>query len=119
MNGKDFEIQWQRRQQALQDAPSHVPSDATIQSMAQRAIEQVAENEIYEPLHRSFSWVPFAAVAGLLLGISIIGLKWYDNRSQLPATQEVSIDGQTIQFLCNTGCSANDIVQSVHSIMTN
>ena len=116
-NKNDFEIQWQRRQQALQDVQNGAPADAAMNDMAQRAFEQVAESEIYKPMPRHhYRWIPYVAAAGLLIGVSLIGLEWY-GKTQLPVTQEVSVGGQTIHFLCNTGCSADDIVQSAQNIM--
>ena len=117
MNRNDFEIQWQRRQQALQGAQKGAPADAAMNDMAQRAFEQVAESEPYEPMRpHPYRWVPYVAAAGLLIGISLLGLEWY-GKTQLPVTQEVSIGGQAIRFLCNSGCSADDIVQSAQNIM--
>ena len=117
MNINDFEIQWQRRQQALRDAQNGAPADAAMNDMAQRAFEQVPENETYKPMRRYlYRWVPYVAAAGLLIGVSLIGLKW-NCKTQLPVTQEVSIGEQTIHFLCNTGCSADDIVQSAQNII--
>ena len=117
MNRNDFEIQWQRRQQALQDAQNGAPTDVAMNDMAQRAFEQVAESDIYKPMPRHhYRWVPYLAAAGLLIGVSLIGLEWY-SKTQLPVAQEVSVGEQTIHFLCNTGCSADDIVQSAQNIM--
>ena len=117
MNKNDFEIQWQRRQQALQDAQKSAPADAAMNDMAQRAFEQVVESETYKPMRRHlYRWVPYVAAAGLFVGASLIGLEWY-GKTQLPVTQEVSIGEQTIHFLCNTGCSADDIVQSAQNII--
>ena len=117
MNRNDFEIQWQRRQQALQDAQKGAPADAAMNDMAQRAFEQLAESETNKPKPRHlYRWVPYVAAAGLLIGASLIGLEWY-GKTPVPETQEVSIGGQTIHFLCNTGCAADDIIQSAQKIM--
>lgn len=117
MNKNDFEMQWRRRQQALQDAQNNAPVDAAMNDMAQRAFEQVVESETYKPMRRYlYRWAPYVAAAGLLIGVSLIGLEWH-GKTQLPVTQEVSIGGRTIHFLCNTGCSADDIVQSAQNIM--
>ena len=117
MNKNDFEIQWQRRQQALQDAQNGAPADAAMNDMAQRAFEQVAESETNKPMRRHlYRWVPYVAAAGLLIGVSLFGLEWY-GKTQFPVTQEVNIGEQTIHFLCNTGCSADDIVHSAQNIM--
>ena len=115
MKRDDFELQWQRRQQALKNAKAKMPTDEWMLGVARRAM--AAGNETKKPQRHRFRWIPYAAVAGLLVTVSIIGLRHKDNVTQLPVTEKVDVEGLTIRFLCNSGCSADDVVQSAYSIM--
>ena len=117
MNKNDFEIQWQRRQQAMNDAESYVPTDDWMLGLAEQAKEIATGNEVQYIRQRRFRWIPYAAAAGLLVAVSIIGLRHQRNVARLPVAEKVDVKGQTIRFLCNSGCSADDVVQSAYGIM--
>ena len=115
MKKDDFELQWQLRQQALKYAESHAPTDEWMLGAARQAM--AVGNETQKMQRYRFRWIPYAAAAGLLIAVSIIGLRHKDNVTQFPVTEKVDVEGQTIRFLCNSGCSANDVVQSVYHII--
>ena len=104
----DFDKLWQRRQNALLDAENSAPSNETIMAMARRAQ--------YRP-HRKLTWIPYAAAASLIIGILFFGWNIQNAKTKIPAAQEVSVEGQTIKFLCNSGCSAQDVVISAKNII--
>ena len=104
----DFDKQWQRRQNALHDAGNSAPSNETIMAMARRAQ--------YRP-HRKLTWIPYAAAASLIIGILFFGWNIQNAKAKIPVAQEVSVEGQTIKFLCNSGCSAQDVIISAKNII--
>ena len=104
----EFDKQWLRRQQALQDAESSVPSDEKIMAMARRAQNRH---------HRKLIWIPYSAAACLLIGMIVFGWNIRNVKTKLPVAQEVNIEGQTVKFLCNSGCSAQDIISSAKNII--
>lgn len=104
----DFDKQWQRRQNALHDDESSAPSNETIMAMARRAQ--------FRP-HRKLNWIPYAAAASLIIGILFFEWNSQNAKTKIPVAQEVSIGGQTIKFLCNSGCSAQDVIISANNII--
>jgi hypothetical protein len=89
----DFEIQWQHRQQALNETQDRVPGDEAILKMARKAQK---EDEIKK------RWVPYAAAACLFLGVMLYGLRF-------PNT--------AVKFLCNSGCSIEEVIISANKIV--
>lgn len=115
----DFELQWQRRQQAMQRAQSNAPADDVVLAMAKKAQEKGdLRSAEFVPVRRRFRWVPYAAAASILLGVSVIGWQRMTHELRLPETKVVSVNGQTIRFLCNSGCSADDVFRSAQNIIT-
>lgn len=112
----DFEVQWQRRKQAVNQPMTNVPSDATLLEMARRARVSTTPQTVTLS-HPRFRWIPYAAAASVLIGLSIAGLNLQNKHHQLPVAKVVSVEGQNVRFLCNSGCSVDDVVQSVHHIM--
>ena len=104
----DFDKQWQRRQNALLDAENSAPSNKTIMAMARRAQ--------YRP-HHKLTWIPYAAAASVIIGILFFEWNIQSAKTKIPVAQEVSIEGQTVKFLCNSGCSAQDVIISVNNII--
>ena len=104
----DFDKQWQRRKNALHEAENSAPSNETIMAMALRAQ--------YRP-HRKLNWIPYAAAASLIIGILFFGWNIQNAKAKIPVAQEVSVEGQTIKFLCNSGCSAQDVIISAKNII--
>ena len=104
----DFDKQWQRRQNALHDAESSAPSDGAIITMARHAQ--------YRPQHK-LHWIPYAAAASLIIGILFFEWNIQNAKTKIPVAQEVSVEGQTVKFLCNSGCSAQDVIISANNII--
>jgi len=117
MNRDDFNQLWERRKQTWHTG---VPDDASILRMAERARNAAMPEENVTPINlgRRGRWIPYAAAASLVVGIAIYGLMRQDNQpTQLPVAKEVSIDGQTVRFLCNNGCSAQEVLLSANDII--
>jgi hypothetical protein len=46
-----------------------------------------------------------------VIGVAIIGLTHIrQSNDGLPVAEEVTVESQTIHFVCNNGCSAQDIM---------
>lgn len=93
MNTNGFDIQWQKRENALNEAQNSVPCDDVILSMAKKAQRQGKTKRL---------WVPYAAAACLLSGVIVYGLTLPNNE---------------VKFLCNSGCSAQDVIISANKII--
>jgi hypothetical protein len=104
----DFEIQWQRRQQALNEALDSVPSDEAILDMAKIAQRK---NKF------KMRWYSYAAAACLLMGVLLYGLRFTKTETNLPVAEEIIVKGEKILFLCNSGCSAQDVILSANKIV--
>lgn len=123
-NRDDFRQLWERRKQTWQNENDmNVPDDATVLKMAEHA-RQVSpapkENIVPISLRRRGRWIPYAAAASVLIGVGVVGLTYQSetpNQQQLPEAQQININGQTVRFLCNNGCSAQDILVSANDII--
>ena len=108
----DFKTQWEHRQQWEKQAEKTVPDDKTFLQWAEKAQQDPAglsANLI--PIHRNKRWIPYAAAASLIIGVAAIGLtRQSQPESGLPVAEEVTVESQTIHFICNNGCSAQDIM---------
>ena len=66
-------------------------------------------------------WIAVIAVVVLLIiaiGVAIIGLtRQGQPDDSLPVAKEVTVGDQTIHFLCNNGCSAQDIILSASEVI--
>ena len=110
----DFETQWQYRQQWEEHAEKAIPDDKTFLQWVEKAQQTPASQEKIAPqfpLRRNMRWIPYAAAASIVIGVAIIGLT-HTNQSNdgLPVAEEVTVESQTIHFICNNGCSAQDIM---------
>jgi hypothetical protein len=101
----------------------NVPDDTTVLKMAELA-RQVSpardENIVPISLGRRGRWIPYAAAASVLIGVGVIGLTYQSempNQPQLLKAQKININGQNVRFLCNNGCSAQDILVSANDII--
>lgn len=110
----DFQTQWQCRQQWEEHTQVTTPDDNTFLHWAEEARLTPTSPEANSPslpLHRNKRWIPYVAAASIALGLTIFGLTGRDQIDDgLPMLQEVTVDNQTIHFICNNGCSAQDIV---------
>lgn len=102
MNTNDFEIQWQHRKNALKDAENNAPSDDVVLNMAKIAQNRAFAQEMSPVRHRRLLWIPYVAAACLLAGVLLYGL-------HLP--------NEEVKFLCNSGCSAQDVIISANKIV--
>jgi len=103
-----FELQWEHRQQALNEAQNSVPSDEVILKMAKNAQKR---DEI------KLRWVPYAAAASLFLVVMLYGLRFPMKDNHLPVAEEIIVKGEKHGFLCNSGCSAQDVILSANKIV--
>lgn len=123
-NRDDFRQLWERRKQTWQNENDmNVPDDTTVLKMAELA-RQVSpardENIVPISLGRRGRWIPYAAAASVLIGVGVIGLTYQSempNQPQLLKAQKININGQNVRFLCNNGCSAQDILFSANDII--
>lgn len=123
-NRDDFQQLWERRKQTWQNKNDmNVPDDTTVLKMAELA-RQVSpardENIVPISLGRRGRWIPYAAAASVLIGVGVIGLTYQSempNQPQLLKAQKININGQNVRFLCNNGCSAQDILVSANDII--
>jgi hypothetical protein len=110
----DFETQWRHRQQWEAQAEKSVPDDQTFLHWVEKAQQAPGVSEVNVtplPLHRNRRWIPYAAAASIVIGVAIIGLtRTGPSNDGLPVTEEVTVESQTIHFMCNNGCSAQDIM---------
>ena len=110
----DFETQWRHRQQWEERAEKSVPDDKSFLNWAEKAQQAPGVSEVNVtplPLHRNRRWIPYAAAASLIIGVTIIGLTYSSQpEDELPIAEEVTVESQTIHFVCNNGCSAQDIM---------
>lgn len=106
---KSFEQQWQQRQQALQTPRANVPNDEVFLKMAKLAQQRQKRHTLH--------WIHYAAVASVLIGALIFSWNWQYAKNKIPVAQEINLEGQTIRFMCNSGCSAQDIITSANNII--
>jgi len=117
----DFKTQWQSRQQWQEQAEKSVPDDETLLRWAEDARQTSAGPEmsiIPFPTHRYNRWIPYTAAACIAIGGVAIGLnRQSTSENALPVAKEVEVGGQTVRFLCNNGCSAQDIILSASEVI--
>ena len=121
MNKDNFKTQWQRCQQWQMEAEKTVPDDETLlrwAEKAQQASATVGTNLFPVPSSRRTQWIPIAAAASLVIGVTVIGLTWQSQPDDgLPTAQEVTVESQTVRFICNNGCSAQDVVNLANKVI--
>lgn len=117
----DFKTQWKRRQQWQEQAKKAMPDDETLLDWTKKARENhdmPEVNVIPFPSHRRNRWIPYAAAACIAIGVAAIGLNRQDEtNSSLPEAKEVKVEGQTVRFLCNNGCSALEVMLSANEVI--
>ena len=124
MNAKqndDFQTVWERRKQNWQQqAEKTLPDDATLLRLAETARRQDQQQmAVVVPFTRPRKrWIPYAAAACIAAGVTVIGLiHQSQSENELPVAEEVTVEGQTIHFLCNKGCSAQDVMLSANEVI--
>ena len=117
----DFKAVWDRRQQWQGQAEKSAPDDATFLRWAEKVQQSSNSQEskiIQFSAHRRNRWIPYAAAASLVIGLTVIGLiRQGQPDNGLPVAEEVTVEGQTIHFLCNKGCSAHDVLLSANEVI--
>lgn len=117
----DFQKVWERRKQNWQEqAKQSLPDDATLLHMAELARMQAQQQgAVVVPLTRRRNrWLPYAAAASLVVGIATFMLtRESQPEIALPVAEEVSVGGQTMQFLCNNGCSVNEVLIAANEVI--
>ena len=110
----DFQTVWERRKQNWQEqAKKTLPDDAKLLRLAELAQQQAQKQAaVVVPItRRRKRWIPYAAAACIAVGVTIIGLTRHGQPdNMLPVAKEVTVEGQTIHFLCNNGCSAQEVM---------
>ena len=118
----EFQQMWDHRKQEWEErAGSTIPDDASLLHMAELARKQAeAQTSVTVPfpVKRRNRWIPYAAAASLLVGVAAIGM----NRSQDTTVKKAqvtptNVDGQTILFMCNNGCTAQEVLLSVNDVI--
>lgn len=107
-----FKTQWQSRRQWEERAARTVPDDMTFLRWAEKAQQDPAgRGANVVTFHRTRRWLPYAAAASIAVGVTVIGLTRQSQPDNvLPVAEEVTVESQTIHFICNNGCSAQDIM---------
>ena len=117
----DFKAQWQRRQQWQEQAEKSAPNDETFLRWVEKAQQaSAAHDAVAFPFltHRRNRWVPYAAAASIAIGVAAVGLNRQGKTDDtLPVAKEVKVGEQTVRFLCNNGCSAQDIILSASEVI--
>lgn len=117
----DFKAQWQRRQQWQEQAEKSAPNNETLLRWAEKAQQDSAGPDVDAfPFltHRRNRWVPYAAAASIAIGVAAVGLNRQGKTDDtLPVAKEVKVGEQTVRFLCNNGCSAQDIILSASEVI--
>ena len=122
-NKDDFQQLWERRKEAWrQEAEMNAPDDATLLKMARRAHSVSAvpeENIMPSTIRRRSRWIPYAAAASLIIGVAAIGLNRHTKVDEtiIPMAQEVDVDGNTMFFLCNNGCSVDEVILAANDVI--
>ena len=114
----DFKTQWQCRRQWEEQAEKLTPDDKTFLHWAEKAQQDPAGLEMNViPFRRTKRWIPYAA-ASIVIGVAAIGLaRQGQPKDELPVAVEVTVENQTVHFLCNNDCSAQDIILSAKKVI--
>lgn len=121
-NHDTFRQLWERRKSQWHDeAKATMPDDEAIIRMAQKATQQPVHSEAISipiTMGRRGRWLPYAAAASLLVGIAGFALSRQNETSKgLPVAKTVNVNGQTVRFLCNNGCTANDVLIAANEVI--
>lgn len=117
----DFHKVWERRKQDWQEqAKQSLPDDATLLRLSELARQQALRQEaVVVPItRRRARWLPYAAAASLVVGIATFMLtRESQPEIALPVAEEVNVEGQTLHFLCNNGCSVDEVLLAANEVI--
>ena len=117
----DFKTQWQLRQQWQEQSEKSAPDDETLLRWVEKAQQAYAAPDadaVPFLIRRRNRWIPYAAAASIVIGVAAIGLnRQGETDNTLPVAKEVKVGEQTVRFLCNNGCSAQDIILSASEVI--
>ena len=118
----DFHALWGRRKHTWREqAERTMPDDANLLRLSEiaRRKAQLQEAEVVPITRRRNRWIPYAAAASLVIGVAAIGLNRHTkvDDTMTPVAQEVDIDGNTMFFLCNNGCSVQDVMLAANDVI--
>lgn len=116
----DFTAVWERRQHWQRQAEKSAPDDATFLRWAEK-VQQSSNSQEVKTIpfiaHRRNRWISYAAAASIAIGVILVGLNHHgETGDNLPVAKEVKVGGQTVRFLCNNGCSAQDVLLSANEV---
>lgn len=117
----DFQTVWIRRKQQWQrEAEKTLPDDDTLLRLAENARQRVSQQAavVLPFTPRRKRWIPYAAAACLLVGVAVIALTHNASGPQ-PLPELVTVEGQTVQFLCNHDCSVQDVMVAINDVINN
>ena len=118
---EDFDTLWNRRKQTWHEhATKAAPDDEAMLRMAEKAQHQasVTETPAITITKRRNRWIPYAAAASIVVGVATMGLtRQNEPDNTKPVAKEVNVNGQTLRFMCNKGCSAQDVVFAVNDVI--
>ena len=114
----DFEKQWERRRQALDNAAQTAPDEERMRLWAKLARQpQPAQAENGTVLRRVRPrWVPYAAAAACVAVLVVGGLRYFQQQPAPLQAEKVTMDGEQLYFLCNNQCAAAEVVQAAREM---
>ncbi|MBQ8957892.1 MAG: hypothetical protein IJ057_05255 [Bacteroidales bacterium] len=117
----DFQMLWnQRKQEWRQKAAATAPDDNAILHMADLARHRASTDTtpIISITKRRNRWIPYAAAASIAAGITLISVSRQGVTDNTPPTaQKVNVEGNTMFFMCNNGCSVQDVVLAANDVI--
>ena len=117
----DFQTVWERRKQNWQEqANKTLPDNATLLHMAELArMQDQQQGAVVVPLTRRRNrWLPYAAAAAIVIGLVTFGLtREHQPENRQPVAEEVNVEGESMQFLCNSGCTVNEVLIAANEVI--
>lgn len=115
----DFEKQWERRRQALENAAQTAPDEDRMRLWVKLARQQQPTHVENEAVMRNgkLRWLPYAAAAACVTVLVGGGIRIFHAQTPaLPEAEMVNLDGKQVYFLCNNSCSAAEVVQAAEEM---
>ena len=114
----DFEKQWERRRQALDNAAQTAPDEERMRLWAKLARQpQTSRLDLGEIRpERGSRWIPYAAAAACVAVLVVGGLRYFQQQPAPLQAEKVTVDGEQLYFLCNNQCEAAEVVQAAEEM---